>query len=66
MSLIKSARLSEIDPSDYLKGVLTRLPSQRASETTDLLPHNWCGHLTAYIQCGNLRRNAKMLNPARL
>ncbi|WP_432767134.1 transposase domain-containing protein [Pseudomonas fluorescens] len=40
MSLIKSARLSEIDPSDYLKGVLTRLPSQRASETTDLLPHN--------------------------
>ncbi|QHF09584.1 hypothetical protein N026_19805 [Pseudomonas syringae UB303] len=25
----------------YLKDVLTRLPTQRASDATDLLPHRW-------------------------
>lgn len=29
------------DPYAYLKNVLTRLPSRRASEVTELLPHRW-------------------------
>lgn len=41
MSLIQSARLNRHDPYAYLKDVLTRLPTQRASEIADLLPHNW-------------------------
>lgn len=41
MSLIQSAPLNGHDPYAYLKDVLTRLPSQRASEIADLLPHNW-------------------------
>jgi hypothetical protein len=42
MSLIQSARLSGHDPyASYLKGVLTRLPMQRASEIDQLLPHRW-------------------------
>jgi hypothetical protein len=39
MSLIQSARLNGHDPYTYLKDVLTRLPTQRANEITDLLPH---------------------------
>lgn len=41
MSLIQSARLNGHEPYAYLKDVLTRLPTQRASEVTDLLPNNW-------------------------
>ncbi|WPN25370.1 IS66 family transposase [Pseudomonas marginalis] len=41
MSLIQSARMNGHDPYIYLKDVLTRLPTQRASEVTDLLPTNW-------------------------
>lgn len=41
MILIKSARLNGHDPYAYFKDVLTRLPTQRASEITDLLPHKW-------------------------
>nr|WP_325167301.1 transposase domain-containing protein [Pseudomonas sp. S75] len=41
MSLIQSARMNEHDPYDYLKDVVTRLPTQRASETGQLLPHPW-------------------------
>jgi transposase len=41
MSLIQSARLNGHDPYAYLKDVLTRLPTQRASEITELLPHKW-------------------------
>ena len=41
MSLIQSARLNGHDPYAYLKDVLTRLPTQRASEIADLLPHQW-------------------------
>jgi len=41
MSLIQSARLNGHDPYAYLKDVLTRLPTQRASEITALLPHRW-------------------------
>jgi len=41
MSLIQSARLNGHDPYAYLKDVLTRLPTQRASEISELLPHKW-------------------------
>jgi len=41
MSLIQSARLNGHDPYVYLKDVLTRLPTQRASEISHLLPHEW-------------------------
>lgn len=41
MSLIQSARLNGHDPYAYMKDVLTRLPTQRASEIAELLPHNW-------------------------
>ncbi|KPW91429.1 ISPpu14, transposase [Pseudomonas syringae pv. coryli] len=41
MSLIQSARLNGHDPYAYLKDVLTRLPTQLASEIEQLLPHQW-------------------------
>ncbi|RUT39810.1 IS66 family transposase [Pseudomonas sp. PAMC 29040] len=41
MSLIQSARLNGHDPYAYLKDVLTRLPTQRASDIAQLLPHRW-------------------------
>ena len=41
MSLIQSAKLNGHDPYAYLKDVLMRLPTQRASEIDELLPHNW-------------------------
>lgn len=41
MSLIQSARMNGHDPYAYLKDVLARLPTQRASEITDLLPQKW-------------------------
>ncbi|RMM02895.1 Transposase, IS66 family [Pseudomonas amygdali pv. eriobotryae] len=41
MSLIQSARLNGHDPYAFLKDVFTRLPTQRASEVDQLLPHNW-------------------------
>ena len=41
MSLIQSARLNGHDPYASLKDVLTRLPTQRASEIEQLLPHKW-------------------------
>lgn len=41
MSLIQSARMNGPDPYAHLKEVLTRLPTQRASEIGDLLPHRW-------------------------
>ncbi|WP_122290102.1 IS66 family transposase [Pseudomonas savastanoi] len=41
MSLIQSARLNGHDPYVYLKDVLRRLPTQRASEIDHLLPHKW-------------------------
>jgi transposase len=40
-SLIQSAKLNGIDPYAYLKDVLERLPTQRASEIDALLPHRW-------------------------
>lgn len=41
MSLIQSARMNGHDPYAYLKDVLIRLPTQRASGIRMLLPHNW-------------------------
>jgi hypothetical protein len=41
MSLIQSARMNGHDPYAYLKDVLMRLPTHRASEITELLPHRW-------------------------
>jgi len=41
MSLIQSARLNGHDPYAYLKDVLMRLPTLRASEIIALLPHKW-------------------------
>ena len=41
MSLIQSARMNGHDPYAYLKDVLTRLPTQRASQIGELLPHRW-------------------------
>lgn len=41
MSLIQSARMNGHDPYVYLKDVLTRLPTQRASRIAELLPHRW-------------------------
>jgi len=41
MSLIQSARMNGHDPYAYIKDVLTRLPTQRASQIANLLPHNW-------------------------
>lgn len=41
MSLIRSAKLNGHDPYAYLKDVLARLPSQRASQVGQLLPHRW-------------------------
>jgi transposase len=38
MSLIQSARMNGHDPYAYLKDVLTRMPTQRASEIDRLLP----------------------------
>lgn len=54
MSLIQSARMNGHDPHAYLKNVLTRLPTQQASEITELcrklgglvlelcFPQRWC------------------------
>ena len=41
MSLIQSAKLNGLDPYAYLKDVLTRLPTHKASRIDELLPHNW-------------------------
>ncbi len=39
MSLVHSARLNGHDAWAYLRDVLQRLPTQRASQIEDLLPH---------------------------
>jgi transposase len=40
-SLIQTAKLNGHDPYAYLKDVLERLPTQRASRIGELLPHRW-------------------------
>ena len=41
MSLLHSAKLNGLEPYDYLKDVLTRLPTQPAARIEELLPHRW-------------------------
>lgn len=41
MSLIQTAKLSGNDPCAHLREVLTRLPTQKASDVGRLLPHRW-------------------------
>jgi hypothetical protein len=41
MSLIQSARMNGHDPYAYIKDVLTRLPTHKASRIEELLPHRW-------------------------
>ena len=41
MSLIQSARMNGHDPYGYLRDVMARLPMQRASQISELLPHRW-------------------------
>jgi uncharacterized protein YbjT (DUF2867 family) len=41
MSLIPSARMNGHDPYGYLRDVMARLLTQRASRIGELLPHNW-------------------------
>lgn len=41
MSVIQSAKLNGHDAYAYLKDVLTLLPTKRASEIGELLPHRW-------------------------
>jgi len=41
MSLIQSAKLNGHDPYAYLKDVLTRLPTHKARDIDELLPHRW-------------------------
>ena len=41
MSLIQSAKLNGHDPYSYLKDVLTRLPTHKARDIDELLPHRW-------------------------
>ena len=41
MSLIQSAKLNGHHPYAYMKDVLARLPTQRASMVKELLPHRW-------------------------
>ncbi|SIQ60330.1 IS66 C-terminal element [Pseudacidovorax sp. RU35E] len=43
-SLIQSAKLNGHDPYAYLKDVLQRLPTQRASNIGELMPHRWTPH----------------------
>ncbi len=45
MSLIRSAQLNGHDPYVYLKDVLTRLPTHRADDISQLLPHRWVSAL---------------------
>lgn len=41
MSLIQSAKLNGHDPHAYLREVLQRLPTHKASQISELLPHRW-------------------------
>lgn len=41
MSLVQSAKLNGLNPLEYLKDVMDRLPTQPYSKINELLPHNW-------------------------
>ena len=46
MSLIQSAKLNGHNPYAYMKDLLQRLPTQRASRVGELSPHRWKPTLT--------------------
>lgn len=48
MSLIQSAKMNGHDPYAYIKDVLTRLPTQKASQIEELLPHRWQPTVTMF------------------
>jgi hypothetical protein len=39
--MIGSAKMNDLDPYVYLRAVLERLPTHRASRIAELLPHRW-------------------------
>lgn len=41
MSLIETAKLNQHDPFEYLKSILTRLPTWPNSQIRELLPYHW-------------------------
>ena len=41
MTLIPSAKLNGLDPSALLSDVLKRLPTHKATQIEELLPHRW-------------------------
>ncbi|MBU2212567.1 MAG: IS66 family transposase [Gammaproteobacteria bacterium] len=41
MSLVQSAKLNGLNPLEYLKDVMDRLPTQPYSKINELLPYNW-------------------------
>ena len=41
LSLLRSAILCGHNPRDYLKDILTRIPSAKVADIPDLLPHRW-------------------------
>lgn len=55
MSLIQSAKLNGLDPYEYLRDVLTRLPKHKACRIAELLSHKWAGVRQGGIQEGNRR-----------
>ena len=64
MSLIQSARMNGHDPYAYLKDVLTRLPTQRASEIDQLLPHQWVSARVMQGDFGRRLRRIRSSNPS--
>lgn len=41
LSFVESAKLHQLNPYTYLRDVLARLPSAKASDLDSLLPHLW-------------------------
>ena len=43
IGLIQSAKLNRLEPYEYVRDVLIRLSTQKASRIAELLPHKWLG-----------------------
>lgn len=52
MSLIQSARMNGHDPYAYLRDVLMRLPTHKASQIEELLPHHRTAPTISWTPCG--------------
>ena len=46
-TLFACCKLSNVNPHDWLNDVLVKLPSRKANEIDDLLPHNWVAPIQA-------------------